>query len=641
MSCRPIAAVMLSTLFFLIGGTSPAGESASLNVVFEENVPVPMRDGVILRANVHRPDRGGPYPVLVMRTPYGKGGAGRFDRFVKAGYIVVAQDARGRYASDGQWESFVRFHTHDAEDGFDTVQWAAGLPGSNGRVGTMGASYNAFLQWRTAPLRPPALVAMAAFSIPARYLDLEGPGTIRPGRRLHWWTVSMAPDMRRRAKRPGTHSRAEMQKRWLAGESKKWLSFLPYLDLPRNIFEGETEPVKNWLRQPSTDPWKLHEGVKQITVPNLDIIGWYDHCNGDLLLNRTMQHEAASATARRGSRTIVGPWSHVGRGSRRYGNIDFGPNAVIDATAIQIRWFDYWLKNKGVVSQPAPRHQGKGLSNDSSHGSDSTKQGEADWIGPDWSYLLTGQPAPKPTPETHAAYRIFVMGENRWRHEPDWPLSRARNKVLHLVSAGQANRPTGDGRLVAERPSAPGEDHYTYDPQDPVPSLFGTPLFQIPTDRRPLAEREDILVYQTDVLSKRVEVTGNPVVELYASSSAPDTDFFVRLIDVAPDGVARDVSSGMVRARYRHGLDQPRLLTPGAVVHYTIRMSPTSNAFLPGHRIRLDITSSDFPNYDRNHNTAADQNADATLEIAQQTIYHGGKQATRVILPWIPESAVP
>jgi putative CocE/NonD family hydrolase len=199
-----------------------------------------------------------------------------------------------------------------------------------------------------------------------------------------------------------------------------------------------------------------------------------------------------------------------------------------------------------------------------------------------------------------------------------------------------ANTPSGDGRLVWDKPSTAGTDQYIYDPRDPVPSLHGPGLQARPTDQRPLAERQDILVYQTLPLTERLEVTGNPTVELYASSTAPDTDFFARLIDVAPDGMARDISLGMVRARYRDGLQQPSLIQPDSVIKYTIEMGPTSNAFLPGHRIRLDITSSDFPNYDRNHNTPADQNADAELQVATQTVHHGGAEATTITVPWIP-----
>jgi hypothetical protein len=560
-----------------------APEVAALEVVTETNVPVPMRDGVILRADVHRPDRGGPYPVLVMRTPYGKGR--KFDAFVKAGYIVVAQDARGRYASDGTWESFVRFQTHDAEDGYDTVEWAARLPGSTGKVGTMGASYNAFLQWRLAPLRPPSLVAMSAQSILARYTDLEGPGTIRPGRRLQWWIFNMSPDLRKRSGRQVSEAFTELT---ADRQAQRWLWFLPWSELPRGVFEDETEAVQAWLQAPYRDPWKLDEGVPKISVPNFDVVGWHDHCNGDMALYRAMVEKAKTETARTGSRIVIGPWSHAGRGGRKFGTIDFGPAAVVNVQAAEIRWFDYWLKGKpnGVDRDPP--------------------------------------------------VKIFIMGENRWRDEARWPLQRAQEKVLFITSGGLANTPSGDGRLVGAQPQAAGTDHYSYDPRDPVPTLHGNQSFTHAADQRPLADRRDILVYQSEPLEERLEVTGNPVVELYAASSAPDTDWIVRLIDVAPDGLARDVSMGLVRARYRDGLDKPRLLTPGEVVCYSIRMNPTSNAFLPGHRIRLDVTSSDFPNYDRNHNTAADQNSDAALRTAEQTVHHGSPTATRIVLPWVP-----
>jgi putative CocE/NonD family hydrolase len=536
-----------------------------------------MRDGVVLRADVCRPDGGGPYPVLLMRTPYGKRHS--FDAYAKAGYIVVCQDARGRYASDGTYESFVRFQTHDAEDGYDTVEWAAKLPGSNGKVGTFGGSYNAFLQWRLAPLEPPSLVAMSAQTIPARYPDLEGPGTIRPGRRLTWWIKTMAPDMHRRA---GAQPQVSL-------DPDQWMRFVPWLDLPPELFGHESEAVFHWLRNPHSDPWQLDRGCSKIAVPNLDIVGWYDHCNGDMLLYRTLAQEGKTETARRGSRIVIGPWGHSTRGKRKFGTIDFGPEAAVDLTKLEIRWFDHWLKQQDNGTDREP------------------------------------------------PVKIFVMGDNRWRGEQEWPLRRAREEVLYLTSGGAANTPAGDGRLVRERPPE-GKDCYTYDSRSPVPSLHGKASFPMAADQRPLAGRQDILVYQTEPLAERIEVTGNPVVELCAASSAPDTDWFVRLIDVSPDGLARDVCQGVVRARYRDGLDRPRLIAPGEVVRYTVRMGPTSNAFLPGHRIRLDVTSSDFPNYDRNHNTGADQNADGILAVARQTIFHGGERATRLVLPRIVDT---
>src|SRR5262245_2243577 len=201
--------------------------SPAAGIEVERNAAVPMRDGVVLRADVYRPDEPGQYPVLVLRTPYGKEG-NKAEPYVKAGYIAVQQDARGRYASDGTWESFYRFDTHDAEDGYDTVEWAAKLRGSNGKVGTFGASYNAFLQWRLAPLRPPSLMAMAASSIPPRLTQLEGPGTIRPGRRLNWFFTGMAPDMRLRSGAEGAKTKAAAAKLWQEGEDKRVLHFLPW-----------------------------------------------------------------------------------------------------------------------------------------------------------------------------------------------------------------------------------------------------------------------------------------------------------------------------------------------------------------------------------------------------------------------------
>jgi len=549
----------------------------------ERNVAVPMRDGAILRADVHRPDRGGPYPVLVQRTPYGKDG--RFDRFVKAGYIVVSQDVRGRYASEGKWGSLYRFQTHEAEDGYDTVEWAAKLPGSTGKVGTFGTSYPAFLQWRLAPLRPPSLVAMSACSIPAQIWYGENPCTIRPGFRLEWLAF-MAVDMRRHENLPGVHTRWEHGRLWQK-ESQKWLDWLAWSDLPQDFFGYETDVLKSWLKNPHADPWKLAEGCKDTTVPNLDMIGWYDHANGDMLLFRTMVKEAKTTAARKGSRIVIGPWTHGTTYRRKYGSIDFGPDAVFDKRVAQIRWFDYWLKSiQAGVDKDLP-------------------------------------------------VRIFVMGDNKWRDEQHWPLHRAKDKILYITSDGHANTPSGNGNLVIEKTTSAGIDTYAYDPSNPAPTPSGAKR-PMPADQRSLAGRQDILVYQTEPLSERVEVTGNPVVELYAASSTPDTDWFVRLIDVSPNGLARDVSTGVMRARYRRGFDKPKLIQPGKIVKYTIHMSPTSNAFLPGHRIRFDITSSDFPSYDRNHNTGADQNADATLATAKQTIYHGGERATRIILPCVP-----
>ena len=272
-----------------------------------------------------------------------------------------------------------------AQDGYDTVEWAAKLSGSTGMVGSFGASYNGFVQWRLAALRPPSLVAMSAQTISARYTDLEGPGTIRPGRRLKWWFSSMTPDLRRRHNRPGNYSKQEALRQWNADDEKKWLHFLPWLVLPREAFEDETEAVQHWLKNPHLDPWKLHEGCKDVSVPNFDVVGWYDHCNGDMQMFRSLVKDGKTKTAREKSQIVIGPWSHAGRGKSGYGNIRFGPSASFDLIDAQIRWFDFWLKGKkNGVDKDAP-------------------------------------------------VRIFVMGDNTWRDEKRWPLERTKDKVLYLT----------------------------------------------------------------------------------------------------------------------------------------------------------------------------------------------------------------
>lgn len=586
---RPTQCLALCALIVaLIGFFVPSLLAARV----EKNVFVPMRDGVRLMADVYRPDARGSYPVLVTRTPYGRPGAGAATPYVKAGYIVVSQDARGRYDSEGEFISLIAENTHEAEDGYDTVEWAARLPESSGKVGTFGVSYNAFVQWRLAALRPPSLVAMAASSIPARMTDLEGPGTIRPGRRLKWYHGTISPDLRRHHGGPGPYTRPEASAMWDFGE-KQYLWFLPWMEIPDSFWgsAGEAEAVRAWLKQPSYDPWRFDEAASKITVPNICFVGWYDHCNGAIDIHNAVVARGATAVARRNQRLIIGPWPHGGAGQSKVGEIDFGQDAAVNMSAEQIRWFDHWLKgaDNGVEKDPP--------------------------------------------------VRIFTMGRNQWRDERAWPVTDVTRSDFFLSSGGKANTPAGDGRLSATAPARVSSDRYRYDPRDPVPSLWTADLKTIPAEQGPLRHRRDILVYQSEPLGEPIEVTGYPEVELFAASSAPDTDFFARLIDVAPDGKAVDVANGMVRARYRDSLRESKFIRPGQTVRYTLRLGPTSIEFGRGHRIRLDVTSSDFPNYDRNHNTAADPNIDVTLVVAEQTVFHGGAERSRLIVPVVSRNA--
>jgi len=559
-------------------------ERGALGIVAEGDVEMRMRDGVILRANVFRPEAEGRFPGLLIRTPYGKAQGG-FERYVRGGYVVIAQDSRGRYASDGEYVPFTVENTGDAEDGHDSVEWLAAQPYCNGRVGTMGGSYNAWMQWELARLRPPHLIAMVAYTIPLELTEVDWPGGFKPGRRVKWWMTTMAPDLRRRQGLSEPHTPAEARRIWEEVEQGRWLGHMPWLDLPRYLPKGLAEYAQDWLEHPNRRPWRFGQVHAEVEVPNLDFSGWYDHCNGTLGHLGLMQQNARTEPARAQTKLIIGPWNHPGLGRRKMGEIDFGPQAELDLTDVIIRWFDYWLKglDNGVDREPAVRY--------------------------------------------------FVMGAGRWRSASTWPPEELEEAIYYLSSDGEAGRADGTGLLRLEAPGEEPCDAYTYDPHDPVPTLWTPELFTVPADRRVLEYRQDILYYRTPPLTEEVEVVGYPEVVLFASSSALDTDFFARLVDEDPEGTALEVCYGMVRARHRHSLDREELLVPGEVTEFRIELGATACRFLKGHRIRLEITSSDFPNHDRNHNTGGNDLADVELAAAEQKVFHSGEFPSRLILP--------
>ncbi len=560
----------------------------SLGTITEENVDVPMRDGTLLRANVYRPDSSEEFPAILERTPYGKHRAdgsvpAGYRRLVRAGYVIVNQDTRGRYDSQGEYTPFCVEETGDAEDGYDTVEWLAAQPYCNGKVGTMGASYNAWMQWMLARLRPPHLVAMCAFSIPVELTDLDYPGAFRAARRVHWWFTSISPDIRKRRGLPPPHTAKKAREIWDHIEASRWLYFMPWGQLPQFLPQGLAEHVDGWLSNPTARPWKFDEAHEEIEVPNLDFSGWFDHCNGTIEHLSGMQQHATTQMARESSKLVIGPWSHASLGERSTGEFDFGPQASVDMQDEIIRWFNYWLKGieNGTCALPAVRY--------------------------------------------------FVMGSNRWRSADTWPPDGDRNVVYFLDSDGDAGDVNGTGRLERGRAGNGPQDGFTYDPKNPVPTLWTERLFTVPSDRRSLEYRNDILYYRTPPLEEEVEVVGNPKVVLFASSSARDTDFFARLVDEDPSGPALEVSYGMIRARYRNSMDREELLTPGEVTQFDISLGPTACHFNKGHRIRLEITSSDFPNFDRNHNTGRNDLMEADMQPAEQRIYHTQELGSRLI----------
>jgi uncharacterized protein len=555
---------------------------STFGIVTERDVAVTMRDGVVLRSHVFRPDGPGEFPGILLRTPYGKPEAG-YERYVRSGYAVVTQDSRGRYASDGDYVPFTEPDTGDAEDGYDAVEWLAGQPFCNGNVGTLGASYNAWMQWQLAKLRPPHLRAMCAYTIPLELTAVDWPGAFRPGRRIKWWLTTMAPDLRRRAGWPPPHTVDQARQLWddIEGEGH-WIGYLPWQDFPRHLPPGLRQYCERWLAEPERRPWRFAEIHQEVEVPNLDFSGWYDHCNDSMRHLQLMQTNGRSETARQATKLVCGPWNHPGLGKRKIDDIDFGPQAELDLTDVIIRWFDHWLK---------------GLDN--------------------------GMP-------TEPAVRYFVMGGGgHWRTADTWPPEETTPHRLHLLAERQLG--TAEQQAATE-----GADCFDYDPSNPVPTLWGKAWFTGPGDRRQLEYRPDILRYRTAPLPEPVEIAGYPEVELYVESSTPDTDFFARLVDEEESGSAHEVCYGMVRLRHRHGLDRQDLVAPGQLVQLRIELGPTACCFAVGHRIRLEITSSDFPNHDRNHNTGRNDLADVELVTTTNTVRRDSARPSHIVMPVLP-----
>jgi putative CocE/NonD family hydrolase len=557
--------------------SSPSG------TIIERDVPITMRDGVLLRANIFRPEAPGKLPALIQRTPYGKIVEG-VDDFARAGYVVVSQDTRGRYASDGEFKVFSEEDTGDGEDGYDTVEWAAAQPWCDGNIGTFGASYAAWTQYQLARLRPPHLKAMSAISIPAELTELDWPGAFRPGRRVKWWVTSMDPDLRRRAGLPPPHTSEEAKKLWEDGQRQSIHALLPWVNISQHLAPPLSDHVKGWLQNPDRRPWKFVEAHQNIEVPNLDFTGWFDHCTG---INNfvSLQRTARTQNARKHTKMIIGPWNHSNLGLRKQGDFDFGLQAELNIQQTQIRWFDFWLKgiDNGITHEPAVKY--------------------------------------------------FVMGSGEWKSAETWPPQARETMQVYLASNGDAHLPDGTGALVDKPPEQGKADAYTCDPLDPVPTLWSANEVYGVSDRRRLDHRADILRYCSAPLEHDLEVVGNPEVFLYAASSAVDTDFFARLVDDDPAGPAIEVCYGFLRARYRNGLDKELPLTPGEVAQFRIRLGIVACCFRKGHRIRLEVCSSDFPNHDRNHNTGKNDLLDAEMVIAKQKVFHSPQYPSSLFLP--------
>ncbi|MCC6471094.1 MAG: CocE/NonD family hydrolase [Alphaproteobacteria bacterium] len=567
-------------------------EPRKLPVAVEHDLQCVCRDGTILRADVYHPADGGRYPALLNRTPYGK----REPRYIadarevaSRGYTVIVQDQRGRYASDGEyrWMFRERTETFDVEDGYDAAQWASTLPWSDGRLGTWGHSNASYLAWMLASSRPPALKAIMASGMAQNLLSMNF-GIFETGRRLEWVHL-MAADARRRAGDPGPHSAAEATEHWNTIERGKYIWWVPLGDIPAHVFSTLHGPLQTYHRAQNREFMRFGEFHSQITAPVMLMTGWWDRLIG------TMDHYTGLATdgpreLRRQHRLIVGPWIHdVTQLVPKNCGMDFGPEAERSYADMIARWYDYHLKGKD------------------------------DGIG------------------SEEPVQLFVLGRNKWRGETEWPLSRARPTALYLHSGGRANTVRGDGVLAPWRPAHDeASDRFDYDPRDPVMSLMRADSQAAPVDQAPHDHRSDILVYQTAPLAQEIEAIGPVSLRLWAATDGPDTDWTAKLAVVQADGRCFNLTYGIMRAQYRDGYDRPKLLEPGNIYEYAIALNPIAIVFKKGQRIRLYISSSDFPNFDRNHNTGSDYWSDPVLRVAQQAVFHDRARASCLTLPIIP-----
>jgi putative CocE/NonD family hydrolase len=562
------------------------------DMFFERNVQMKTRDGVTLKADIYRPTGDGTFPVLLQRTPYNKDNAVDFARrAVARGFMVVVQDVRGRYTSEGEWYTF----KHETDDGYDTVEWAAALPHSNGKVGMFGGSYVGATQMLAAIGHPPHLAGICPVVTASNYHENW---TYQGGALEQWfdesWTAGLAQDTLDRAIHKDTNA--------VVGDSALPLTQFPVFNL-KPIANGaqmtrELAPYfLDWLAHPTYDSywkqWSIEENYDKIQVPALTVAAWYDIFQGGSLKNYVgLRDHAGNEAARSNQRLLVVIGGHAG-GGRKVGQVDFGPDAPFDETGVTLDWYDYLFQGK--QNQFA----------DAAH-----------------------------------PVRIFVMGKNEWRDEAAWPLARAKETRYYLDSSGKANSASGDGSLVEAGPQKTAADVFVYDPANPVPTVGGPlccdPLHlgPGPRDQMSVETRSDVLVYSTPPLQEDVEVTGPVTLDLFAKSSAVDTDFTGKLVDVWPNGFAQNLTEGILRASFREStLGEPKAIVPGQVYEYKIDLWSTSNVFLKGHRIRLEVSSSNFPRFDRNLNNGKRAADSAAFIKATNTVLHDPEHPSALVLP--------
>lgn len=565
----------------------------------ERNLMVPLRDGVRLATDVYRPAGPGRFPTLLQRTPYKKEQITETNlilRALEAGYAVVVQDVRGRFASEGKFHCFV----NERQDGYDMLEWLTAQPWCDGNVGMFGQSYVGLTQWQAAMTGHPALKAIVPVVTAADYhadWAYQG-GAFELSFNLSWTLANLMLDTitrREGGKGPAYHTT-------LQRIDDMWEQFevLPLADHP--LVREYAPYYQEWLAHPAYDDfWQnldVSTAYERMTVPAFNIGGWYDIFLGGTIQNFTGMR--AQSPNGEHQRLLIGPWHHTSmRVGNPVGEIDFGvgsTGAEYEVESLRMRWYDRWLRGEdnGVEDEPA--------------------------------------------------VRVFTMGANRWTTAEEWPLPQTDWQRWFLHSAGKANSRRGDGSLSREAPGSEPPDNYASNPRNPVPTQGGGlcchPVYSQggAYDQREVEAREDVLVYSSPPLERAVEVTGPIMAVLYVSSSAPDCDFTAKLVDACPCGQATNLTDGILRARYRNSMRASELLPPGEVVKLEVDLFATSNVFQTGHQIRVEIASSNFPRFDRNPQTGELPESDRATELrtALQSVHHSAEYPSHILLPVIP-----
>jgi uncharacterized protein len=587
--------------YFLLSAPSLLAQAApvlvSADMIIQHGVPMKTRDGVTLYADIYRPKSSDKFPVILMRTPYDKSVSWAVlpaFKIVPRGYVLIIQDVRGRYSSEGEWYPF----KHEQADGYDAVEWAASLPYSNGKVGMMGASYVGATQMLAAISAPPHLAGIAPGVTASNYHD---GWTYQSGAFEQWfdqnWTTQLARNTLDRFIDKNTDARVGAPTLPLANYPVFNFGQLP---AEAQLTSSMAPYYGDWLAHPDYDEywkqWSIEEHFSSIAVPMLQVGGWYDIFSAGTLRNYMgVKAHGSTEAARTQQHLLMQIGGHAGFG-RRIGDVDFGPHALENPYIdVILDWYDFLFK--GIHNQ-----------------------------------FATDKPV-----------KLFVMGLNEYRQEDDWPPPQAHYLKYFLHSTGKANSLRGDGSLSTSAPKSEPSDSYVYDPGDPVPTIGG-PLCCAqeliepgPRDQRPAENRDDVLVYSIGPLAQDLEVTGPVSASLFVKSSSVDTDFTGKLVDVAPDGFAENVAEGILRMRYRDSQEHASLMNPGQMYQITLDLLATSNVFLRGHTLRLEISSSNFPRFDRNLNTGEEIKSGRRFVSATNTIVHDAQHPSALVLPVVPQ----